>query len=445
MSFSASLTQLVEKSDSPLVSAASTWPRIPLGQLVEIQNGAPWKSKYFNEKNGVPLIRIRDVTTGSTDTYYSGPIDDNYWIEPGDILIGMDGDFNIRVWNSDRGLLNQRVCKITPDERYLLRGYLVHILPGYLQLINEETHSVTVKHLSSRTIGEIPIPLPSLPEQYRIVAKLDSLCARSVRARQELDRVPILLKRYKQSLLNETFLNADGAKQIAIGDLIADGPQNGLYLPKSHYGAGTPILRIENYGFEGTEPIAMWSRVKIESGIATKYSLTPGDIVINRVNSPSHLGKSLLVLDIHTPAVFESNMMRMRVSDKVQPEYLQLFLGSELGRRRLIADAKWAVNQASINQGDVCKTAVPVPSLSTQSKMIAEIRAAIIWLDKIAAEHDRVEHLLPKLDQAILAKAFRGELVPEDPNDGAASVLIERIRVQQESRLGTKRRSVRRN
>jgi type I restriction enzyme S subunit len=312
--------------------------------------------------------------------------------------------------------------------------------PEVRESIQSQASGTTRRRISGGNLKRLPIPVPPAEEQRRLVARLDSLRARSSRARQELDHIPKLIERYKQAILAKGFSGSDDAEEVALGDLIADGPQNGLYLPKSQYGDGTPILRIENYGFDGAEPMTAWSRVKIESDIAAKYALAPGDIVINRVNSPSHLGKSLLVLDAHVPAVFESNMMRMRLSDSVLPEYVQLFLGSEMGRKQLIADAKWAVNQASINQGDVCRIIVPLPSIATQSRVIAEIRVAMAWLDKIATEHARAEHLLPKLDQAVLAKAFRGELVPQDPNDEPASVLLERIKAARAGKAPEKRR-----
>lgn len=271
------------------------------------------------------------------------------------------------------------------------------------------------------------IPLAPSAEQRRIVAKLNSLGARSSRARKELDHIPSLIERYKQAIVARAFEDADGATETPLGELMAHGPQNGLYLPKSDYGSGTPILRIENYGFGGAAPIAEWSKVNIGPDTVEKYALATGDIVINRVNSPSHLGKSLLIDHSHVPAVFESNMMRIHLCGEVRSEYVQLFLGSDAGRKRLTADAKWAVNQASINQADVCKTKVPVPSPAVQTTVISAIKSAMAWLDNISLKHGSAEHLLPKLDQAILAKAFRGELVAQDPNEEPASALLARL------------------
>src|SRR4051794_23451565 len=99
MSFNHSIVELVEASTSELIGKADSWQRVEVGEIASILNGFPWKSEYFSDKSGVPLIRIRDVTTGRTETRYHGSIENGYWINNGDILIGMDGDFNSRVWN----------------------------------------------------------------------------------------------------------------------------------------------------------------------------------------------------------------------------------------------------------------------------------------------------------------------------------------------------------
>ena len=171
MSFSASVEDLVAASPSALHGAAPWWERVQLGEVASILNGFPWKSDYFNDSTGPFLIRIRDVTTGATETRYSGPIEDGYWIEPGDLLVGMDGDFNATTWGNERALLNQRVCRIDINPGSFDKAFLAYLLPSYLKLINDHTHSVTVKHLSSKTLAEIPLPLPPLTEQRRTVAK----------------------------------------------------------------------------------------------------------------------------------------------------------------------------------------------------------------------------------------------------------------------------------
>src|SRR5262245_22686260 len=133
MSFSASIVDLVERSTSPLVGVAPGWRRVVLGDIAKVLNGYPWKSAYFNGQTGVPIVRIRDVTSGRTDTMYGGDIVDGFWIGDGDLLIGMDGDFNLRVWGGGRALLNQRVCRLSADGRFYLPELLAQVLPGYLK------------------------------------------------------------------------------------------------------------------------------------------------------------------------------------------------------------------------------------------------------------------------------------------------------------------------
>ena len=85
-----------------------------LTDICDIQYGYAFDSKCFTEEPLYPpLVRIRDVKRGYSETYYSGDYSEEYLITSGDLLIGMDGEFNIARWKSDRALLNQRVCKLT--------------------------------------------------------------------------------------------------------------------------------------------------------------------------------------------------------------------------------------------------------------------------------------------------------------------------------------------
>ena len=174
MSFVADLTALVHASSDGRLRCPPHWTRAPLGSVADITNGFPFSSAAFGTV-GAPVIRIRDVTRGSTETRFAGPVPEGYWVERGDLLIGMDGDFASAFWCSDRAVLNQRVCKLTPKSGTLDRRYLGYVLPAYLQLINDNTPSVTVKHLSSRTLAAVSIPLPDIEVQRRLADRIDEL------------------------------------------------------------------------------------------------------------------------------------------------------------------------------------------------------------------------------------------------------------------------------
>lgn len=183
-----------------------------MSEIAVITNGAPFDSSLFTTSSGMPLARIRDVLTGETSTFYTGPYQDEHVIRHGDLLVGMDGDFNSAFWGNQIALLNQRVCKLSPEPRYYDKRLLAYVLPGYLAAINANTPSVTVKHLSSRTIGEIDLPLPPRNEQTRIVEKLEELLGDLDAGVTELKAAQKKLTQYRQSLLKaavEGVLTAD--------------------------------------------------------------------------------------------------------------------------------------------------------------------------------------------------------------------------------------------
>ncbi len=422
MSFSASVAELVAKSEDPLLTKAPDWSRVPLGRVARVVNGFPFKSEFFSDRMGTPVIRIRDVTSGRIGTLYSGPIPDGYWAETGDIVIGMDGDFLSRIWDAERALVNQRVCKLEPDETKIDKRFLAYVLPGYLRLINEETHSITVKHLSSKTIGEIPLPLPPLDEQRRIVAKLDSLLARSKRAREELERIPRLVERTKQAILevisttdiaSSSFVNLDGSatpKTSKLRDAIASlrtGPF-GSSLHKSDYiEDGIPVvnpMHINNSRITASLKMTVSEQKARE---LSEFRLRPGDVVIARRGV---MGRCAVVGENEAGWLCGTGSMAIRPSTALTPAYLQLFLSSPPVVQALEAAAVGST-MTNLNQAILLDLDIRIPSIDEQNAMIRRIEASFTHIDKLASEATRATALLDRLDQATLAKAFRGELL----------------------------------
>lgn len=474
MSFGENVVELVDNSQDPLIEKASNWPRVPLGEIAVILNGFPWKSERFNNSTGAPLIRIRDVTTGQTETFYNGPITEGYWIDPGGLLVGMDGDFNVRRWSAERGLLNQRVCKITVHPDHYDTYFLEYLLPGYLRLINQATSSVTVKHLSSRTLAELPLPLPSLPEQRRIVAKLNALTARIGRARSELDRVPVLAEKLRQAASMAAFtgmltadwraINAEstqsddeleaavvkiaGSKRrkpaaavnwkpdleiptswrwVSVDQVIA-ALQYGTSSKTSDDAGGVPVLRMGNIKNGELD----WTSLKYlpsKHGEFPDLLLSIGDVLFNRTNSSELVGKSAVFRGNPGPVSFASYLIRLRCSGIV-PDLLVRYLNSSIGRTWVGRVASQQVGQANVNGTKLKSLGIPLPPVGEQTEMNRLLTLAFARAGRLEAEAARARALLDRLESAILAKAFRGELVPQDERDEPASVLLERIRAQ---------------
>ena len=200
-----------------------SWKVVKLGQYVKILNGYPFDSSRFtnSNENTYPLIRIRDVVRGYTETFTDEDCPDEYKIKKGEILIGMDGDFNISRWKSDFGLLNQRVCKISTASKDLDEKFLFYYLPIPLKLINDATPSVTVKHLSSTSLQELHFPLPTLAEQQRIVNRIESMFAKLDEAKEKAQNVVDGFETRKAAILHKAFtgeLTAKWRKENGVSD-----------------------------------------------------------------------------------------------------------------------------------------------------------------------------------------------------------------------------------
>src|SRR4051794_32463182 len=106
MAVTMAVGELIERNPNGLLGKHRSWDRIRLGDAVTVQNGFEFRSARFNrEGRGMPLLRIRDILRGATETWYDGPFNEEYVVHPGDLVIGMDGTFNHALWSGPPALL----------------------------------------------------------------------------------------------------------------------------------------------------------------------------------------------------------------------------------------------------------------------------------------------------------------------------------------------------
>lgn len=158
------------------ISNDKGWQTKALGDVARIINGYAFDSKLFStDKNDMPLIRIRDIKKGYTETFYKGKYPNTYIIKNGDYIIGMDGEFNIVEWRGGTALLNQRVCKIEFIDDEVIGRYALRFLSIELKRIEDATSFVTVKHLSSKSLISIFIPIPPIDLQKQFAEKIENI------------------------------------------------------------------------------------------------------------------------------------------------------------------------------------------------------------------------------------------------------------------------------
>lgn len=386
-------------------------------------------------------------------------------INTGDVLVSLTRP-NLNAVALVPAHLNEQIAStgfevIKPvgvDARYIFGITRSH---HFIETISGVVQGALYPAAKSADVQNYTIPLPPLAEQKEIADRLDKLLAQVAATQARLARIPEIIKQFRQSVLAAAVSGKlteewrkrsklPSPKEIKLDQIICEGPQNGLYKAQGFYGEGVRIIRIDGF-YDGE--IVDWHKVKrlsLEDSEYSKWKLEIGDILVNRVNSIEYLGKSAIVRELPEPAVFESNIMKFRVNpDEAIPEYIVKFLCSTTGLSQLRQNAKLAVNQASINQQDVknCQVYLPVPQ--EQTEIVRRVEQLFAYADSIEQQAKAAKERVDNLTQAILAKAFRGELTADwraaNPDlisgDNSAEALLTRIQAEraQSAKKGKKR------
>lgn len=326
------------------------------------------------------------------------------------------------------------------DENYLMYCFQSKYFREFM-LSNVSGVGGSLMRAQPKYVQTYPIPLPPLSEQQRIVKRIEELFAKLDEAKERLQEVADSFAVRKAAILHKAFtgeltkqwrlengVSDESWEESNLGSFIACGPQNGLYKPKSSYGDGIRIIRIDAF-YDGV--IEQWDelkRLRLDENEIECYSLNLNDILINRVNSMQYLGKSALVRELKDICVFESNIMRLSVDEsRIYPEFLISFLNSQMGLNELRKNAKQAVNQASINQQDIKNVIINLPALSEQHEIV---RLIDDLLARERAAQQAAEQALASIDlmkKSILARAFRGELGTNKASEASALELLKQV------------------
>ncbi|MDP1610532.1 MAG: restriction endonuclease subunit S [Sulfuritalea sp.] len=293
----------------------------------------------------------------------------------GSVLIPKSGasvNLNHRAMLGCDAYVVSHLAVIVPNQKMLLSEYLYYWSLSYDPRNQAQTTSLPSLPLS--LIKAASIPIPPFPEQRRIVDLL-SRAEGIVRLRREAARCAAeLIPALFLDLFGDPATNPQAWPVVCLGELISDGPQNGLYKHSSMYGDGTPILRIDAFYDGQVSDLKALKRLRATEAERNKFRLKSRDIVINRVNSVEYLGKSAIIPPLGEETVFESNMMRFAVDEtRVVPEYVIEFLQTGFAKAHFLANAKHAINQSSINQQDVTSLRVPVPPLGLQQNFAERV------------------------------------------------------------------------
>jgi type I restriction enzyme S subunit len=175
---------------------------------------------------------------------------------------------------------------------------------------------------------------------------------------------------------------------------------------------------------------------------SSAYWLKPGDLLVQRSNSIEYVGAAAIYEGPADTYIYPDLMMRIRLKEEIDRRYIWRYLNSEPARQYFRERATGtAGNMPKINGDTLRSLPVQLPATADERReIVRRIETAFTWVNRVATETTNARRLIDHLDQAVLAKALRGELVPQDPSDEPASVLLERIRAEREGTPTLRRR-----
>ena len=364
-----------------------------------------------------------------------------FQFQPGDILYGRLRPYLNKVLYAElMGLCSSEFIVLPPmgsfDPKYLAFYLRTDGFVSFANQLNQgDRPRVNFGQISSHEV-----PLAPLAEQKRIVAKVEKLLEKVDASRARLDKVSALLKRFRQSVLAAACsgrLTADWRRgkskagewaPSSVGEVV-ESLKYGTATKCEYEKRGVPVLRIPNV-VSGRIDHSDLKYAKLPAKEFQQLRLVAGDILLIRSNgSVSLVGRTAVVSRAEEDYAYAGYLIRLRPDrKKVEPDFLNLVLSSYDIRLQIELEARSTSGVNNINSEEVRALRFQLPPLPEQREIVRRMDEMFALADRLDARVAKARGQVDKLTQSILAKAFRGELVPQDPKDESAEKLLARIR-----------------
>lgn len=404
---------------------AAEWIRGPLPEswgIARIRdhatavNGYPFDSELFSADVGITLVRIRDINSEDTAVRYAGDVVPEALIGEGDILIGMDGDFNVARWRGGKALLNQRVCCMRPASTVDAR-FLYYVLPAPLRLINEFTYSTTVKHLSSFDILKIHFPFPPLLQQRAIADYLDHETAQLDALVAAKERVLGLLAEKRRALITHAVTRGlDPCAPLRdsgipwLGEIPAHWKTRRVaWLFRERDERGEPDLPLLEVSINAGVVLREFSEERIESTAAdfnTYKVARQGDVVFNKMRMwQGAVGVA------PQDGLVSPDYVVAAPTGPLSPQYAGLLFrtgtfSAECARRS--HGIVW--DRLRLYWEGFREIEVPLPAADAQGDIVVHVAEETAKLDALRFATERTITLLKERRAALIAAAVTGQI-----------------------------------
>ena len=414
----------------------NNWAHCMLEDFLLIEMGqSPSSDSYNNEGKGIPFYQ------GCADFGALYPITRKWCSTPlkiaekNDLLLSVRapvGTMNICVERSCIGRGLSALHGLAGIET----KFIYFLLSAAKETLLKNSTGTTFLAITSEKLRHISVNLPPLAEQGRIVAKIEELFAGIDAGVENLKSVKNQIALYRQSVLKSAFLKVTAWEKLSnICLVIKVGPFGTMLHEADYISNGIPLVnpsQIKNSKILPKQDKCISSQKAEE---LKEYQLMQGDIVLGR---RGEMGRCATVDEMEVGWLCGTGSILIRLKKQMNALFYNFFLASPLNVRYL-EDNATGTTMKNLNEKIVANIPVPVPTLAEQEKIVAEIESRFERADALETAVDRALNDAEKLKQAVLKKAFSGELVPQNPDDEPASVLLDRIRAARASELPAKK------
>ncbi|GAD79744.1 restriction endonuclease subunit S [Vibrio ezurae] len=432
---------VVEGSYTHKLEIPNTWEFAKLSEVIEIVGGSqPPKSDFMVEPEGdcVRLIQIRDYKSDNNIVYIPRNKAKRF-VTKNEVMIGRYGPPIFQILRGLEGAYNVALMKAKPRDRIFSNEYLYYYLSNtnlynYVESASDRTagqSGVNKKHLE-----QYPVAIPPIAEQKRIVEKLDEVLAQVDTIKARLDGIPDLLKRFRQSVLasavsgkltEEWTENRSNRAEVSLKSMttkIGSGstPKGGQAAYKAE---GIPLVRSMNIHstFIKYDDLAFIDEVQAEKLKNVKIELD--DVLLNITGAS--IGRVNLAPESFVGGRVNQHVSIIRCNQRILlPHYLHIYLASPKMQKWIEGENYGATRQA-LTKSMIESLELNIPAIEEQKEIVHLVNQYFALADTIEVQVKKAQARVDNLTQSILAKAFRGELVPQDPNDEPADKLLERI------------------
>lgn len=434
---------LVPESEQPYpVPGNWCWTRI--ANLCYLSNGKAFKPTDWSE-TGIPIVRIQNLNNPEAKyNLYSGIVEDKFRLCGDELLFAWSGtpgtSFGAHIWWGKEAVLNQHIFRVDFDEKHINKIYFKYAINQQLDMLISVAHGgAGLQHVTKGVFEATPIPLPPLPEQQRIVDRIESLFAMLDEAKQKAQDALDSFETRKAAILHKAFtgeLTVQWRKEHGVGMeswdkktlqavcsmKITDGThKTPTYCDKSE---GIPFISAKDV----TTGKICWDNIKyitlaLHKELYARLAPQVDDILLakNGTTGIAAIVETDQIFDLYvTLAVLRPN------KQIIIPRYLLDIINSHLCKNQF-NDHLTGIGVPNLHLRDIKEVTINVPSISEQTEIV---RILDDLLAKEQQAKEAAEGVLEQIDlmkKAILARAFRGELGTNDPREESAVELLKQV------------------